>query len=968
MIMVMKRLKYSIVLALVMSACSIEPTIERPARVVISFEKEFAAAITRSSVFDSGIESIDTGAAIAFYDSETGILDSQCEVQNLTAPASFALPMKRMDIFVLGNVWYFDSDGNRSLPVFPASKADVPGMVYHIGGVTTYYGRTERFDEIAKYGIPVCACLENIDIRNAQELKMSVERLFARITVTVNHSGMSEESGVFRNEKLYFRQANGRIMPFAANGSAALSPSDVLASSDYESPMTDGNSRSYVFYLPENRKGTLLPGNTSPAGKTEEALRAAAGDAAALATYVEFSASIAKSAGGYGGGVTYRFYPGSDNVSNFDILRNKPYNINLSFNVDSVFEPSWKVDVDDDFEDSRLFCITKDAAFTDKLPDSLPVAVRKNRPGKVYVYMNKRGVMGQNDILGKEQDPGHKTSDLSDCAWSGDFSALANLGMTAEYSKTTGQLSFRVTDESKFQTGRNVPVTLTLYPGGKTVAMTLKTVENQEVSMNVDEFYLAMKRTAGARGFQGETLSVRALGDQSQSIFRTDPGASGKCLSTTPLALSGKSVDLFAFGICPTAPAELEFSSDDTFNDDPIKLSVNVYQPEYRTERKNLRLYYDGTAVPIPSILYDRRGAAMDKTVFDEESFNSLLLLEATYTLERGEKYTGFDGSNFYIDYLGTSGQNDDLASQIDVSYLSEPYYECLGAADVKPRSNLYTKSSRYSFLIYHPHFVTPFPQTITTDCFNVFGESELELSAEIAVYGNTSITFAQVVDSRNEKFDVSVEPVDEDVVRVKVLPKENEPLNLPIGKCTLTYFLFNNRVPANTIMGESFSTHCTVYHNVTLYPFAFVPLGQPRMAVKMLPPKVAWLMKNDPSLLHGNPDFQEVCGFSEFYRLVKFSYPVPVGLNMTRSTLLMSELNYVDIEYSGIFPDTYGSNMVFTRESAEEAMRRTWVTDVYFGRGLSRRDQPLTRSQDTGSDHLIVRISNQNLGYVLIE
>ena len=90
---------------------------------------------------------------------------------------------------------------------------------------------------------------------------------------------------------------------------------------------------------------------------------------------MEFAGALDPAAGGYGGDVTYRFYVGSDNCSNFDLERGREYDIRLSFRVGSLFEPDWKVELDN-WTDTRLFCLTADASFTDRLEEGRTVAVR----------------------------------------------------------------------------------------------------------------------------------------------------------------------------------------------------------------------------------------------------------------------------------------------------------------------------------------------------------------------------------------------------------------------------------------------------------------------------------------------------------------------------------------------------------------------------------------------------------------
>lgn len=963
--MIMKRLIFSVAAALAACACNFESPVERPAKVVVNFEKDYMCEPTKSSVFGIDIENIETGAVVAFYDAETRRLDSQCSVESLDSPMRVALPMRRMDVFVLGNLWFINGSGTKSAPVFPVSEDDVPSMVYRLGGGAVDGLRPETFGEVAEYGIPVCGSLKGVQISGGSVLNIRMERLFAKLLVTVDHSGMSATAGMFRNVKLYFRQANRVLAPFAEGGSRAETSADVLESSDYESPMADSACGTFVFYVPENRMGTLLSGNSNPAGKTMDALRAAAGNAADRATYVEFSADIDKSAGGYGGSVTYRFYPGSDNVANFDILRNKPYNINLSFNVDSVFEPSWKVDPGADFTDGRLFCVTKDAGFTERLPESQPVVVRKNRAGNVFVYMNRRGVLGSNDIVGKPYVTDYSASGLSDCAWGCDCTALERYGMTASYSNSSGKLTISVTDPSRFVAGKDIPVTLRLYPGGKTCTLKVRTGENQEAVMDMSDFYLAMKRHVNLRGFAGSRFTVRAVGAQSQNVLRPTGNDADVFLSSTPYTLSGTGVDLNAYGISPDRDVELQFSSDDGFNDDVISLKFKVLKPEYRTERKSLKLFVDGTGVPVPATFYDRAGRAMEKSVFDSSLYGQLLALKAGFSSETGDRFVGFDGSEFFVDYLGEPMASDRLEALINRGGVNNSRPDCLGEATTKPASPVYDQFSRYSFLVYYPYVKERIPEELTTEYFNEYNGSPFDLHADLALFGNTGVRFSKFDNLNRKKYDYRCEAVDEDVVRMSLVVPENSPMDLPIGVLTMEFTWSNSRARRG-IMAVSIVNQSLVKHNATLGPVAFITQGSPVMTVRLMAPKAAWLLKQSPAKLYSEPEWKELCGYSGFYSYIRFECPKATGPGQMMF-VDQHETNSCMLHYYDIFYEMYPVDRNFTVAGAENALRRNWVRNPYFLKD-GHTYYSSTQGEVSGNYYLRLGISSQNIGYVLIE
>lgn len=135
---------------------------------------------------------------------------------------------------------------------------------------------------------------------------------------------------------------------------SAMKPFLSLNKADSVSDLVDGDSASdsdlellnkgeeMVFYLFENMQGTLLPDNDDPWKKVPDNLK---DNNALLCSYVEVKAHFDGVSSIFAGDVTYRFYLGKDNCTNFDIKRNTNYKIELimSTNLDAV---SWKITSD----------------------------------------------------------------------------------------------------------------------------------------------------------------------------------------------------------------------------------------------------------------------------------------------------------------------------------------------------------------------------------------------------------------------------------------------------------------------------------------------------------------------------------------------------------------------------------------------------------------------------------------------
>ena len=98
----------------------------------------------------------------------------------------------------------------------------------------------------------------------------------------------------------------------------------------------------------------------------------------------------------------------------------------------------------DGWTDTRLFCLTADAGFSDRLENERTVAVRKNREGAFYLYMSPSGSLGaSNALLGKDAAPSasYVPSSLADCSWYvKDITGWENLDVSPRAGEGTGSL------------------------------------------------------------------------------------------------------------------------------------------------------------------------------------------------------------------------------------------------------------------------------------------------------------------------------------------------------------------------------------------------------------------------------------------------------------------------------------------------------------------------------------------------
>ncbi len=622
------------------------------------------------------VEQKGSGALVLVFRTETQQLDSyrfftQEEIRDQDrVPLKLRVPLAHCDFYILGNLnAVHKTQQSRFVNLmealgdsFPVNEAALESLVYWLdGGDLNGDWRRERFEEVAVCGIPYMHVKKNVDtagqIAQGQGIPGSDQcrRLFSKVTVRIDHAafdGGGADPGIFVNSRLYLRQANARLQPFSETPQKAGAPEDILPQSDYDSEMAPSNASvtTFSFYVPENMQGTLLPGNTDSRKKTPDELTRQGLEArAAFLTYVEFQGHLDRGAGGYGGDVTYRFYLGENNCSNFDLARGREYEISLTFRVGSLFEPDWKVEPVN-WDDSRLFCLTGDPGFADRLPEGRILAVRANRPGALYVYMNPGGVLGaRNALLGRDAltGPSFVPQSLADCAWYGSFLTpgsadsawLAERGIVPTWNPANGRLDFTVTDRSRLagHVGESRTLTLTLFPNGTSTAFTLRLLPDIMVSVAdglslTDEFYLGQKRTVTVSGFvEGDDIRYAADQDgcgrttgaaHTQNVqWKSSPDASAafpSCavdagghvvLSVSDPAYASQrcsgSLDIYAFYPNRFQPShsgwtsrngKVIFFSKDLLND-TVEVPLRISEPRLHTGVSEVHLPIDGNEV-----------------------------------------------------------------------------------------------------------------------------------------------------------------------------------------------------------------------------------------------------------------------------------------------------------------------------------------------------------------------------------
>ena len=216
----------------------------------------------------------------------------------------------------------------------PISEEDMKDHRYSVGSLREIEG-----------AFPMAWMKEGFTIEGSSPfLGISLERLLSRISFSIDRSELDD----FQVTAIKLRQGALGVYPFRED-SRAESASDV-ADGDWASASdlsTVNAGGEIAFYALENRQGVLMPGNSDPCSKTPDGIP----DNSELCTYLEMTSSYS---GQYQGvtvssdNVTYRFYLGEDNCTDFNVIRNKDVKINLKVTEDRIFDESWRVSYGED--------------------------------------------------------------------------------------------------------------------------------------------------------------------------------------------------------------------------------------------------------------------------------------------------------------------------------------------------------------------------------------------------------------------------------------------------------------------------------------------------------------------------------------------------------------------------------------------------------------------------------------------
>ena len=220
--------------------------------------------------------------------------------------------------------------------VLPRSESGLSEVTYRIPSYT------EGAGSLSARGLPMAGKLT----WPGHGSVIPVQRLLAKVTATLT---CEWEGAVIRSVRV--RNLNRTLRPFG----------EAVRDDDWDQQeFQDGTGTAtgtFVFYVPENRQGTIDGIQTSLDKNPDRN-----GEVRARSDRLTYLETVVEGTGTILGSITYRSYLGQNAVSDFDIRRNAHYRWTLRFRPDGLQYDDWKhdndltgtlsgLDIDDDWDD-----------------------------------------------------------------------------------------------------------------------------------------------------------------------------------------------------------------------------------------------------------------------------------------------------------------------------------------------------------------------------------------------------------------------------------------------------------------------------------------------------------------------------------------------------------------------------------------------------------------------------------------
>lgn len=344
----MKRARFfTVLLMAVLISCSTEfSRTQIGESAIIYFNPVQNGAGTKSYVMD---DSLITDSNVFVYDDD-GVLVYSSFSEGVVREARMLLfSDRRYQVHYVANCGNLTDDNNFSTASGADSFQYEPAFPVNTAGA-----------------VPMSFKSEPVDLARDREMDIPLERAIARVNISLNTDSLSDNS-TFIVKSLHIRNVPNSTKLFSesriTSARECLTEGYSAEADDIENLNT---GRTISFPIFENCQGDLLPGNKIQSGKQFDA----GNPLRDVCTFIELDAEISTQA--RHGTCTYRFYPGSDLFTNFDIKRNNDYRIVISPTEEGLSEESWRIDVTsmEDYITSIKLDAAKKELFTKGSPSS----------------------------------------------------------------------------------------------------------------------------------------------------------------------------------------------------------------------------------------------------------------------------------------------------------------------------------------------------------------------------------------------------------------------------------------------------------------------------------------------------------------------------------------------------------------------------------------------------------------------
>ncbi len=281
----------------------------------------------------------------------------------------------KYEIFILANMG--DQSGR-----IPADRRDMERFRYDV----------QSYSRMREKGLPMVCTVVTAWTKS---LNLNLRRLMAKLVVAVDKSNIAQSGGggadSFVGHKMEVSRVARAIYPFAPDGSSAKSPDDLFMEEDIEyeifPDMDVSTGDGTVLYVPENMQGVKSGAYESVGGKSESNPELLGEE---LCTYVSLDGYKNGYEDGVYGKLTYRFFPGADNLSNFDLKGGMSYNLTLKLTWNGMYtEGDWRVERSDWVDRRKIqLSLHRDGGFETNLSFSL---AKGSVHVPVYIYYTPQG-------------------------------------------------------------------------------------------------------------------------------------------------------------------------------------------------------------------------------------------------------------------------------------------------------------------------------------------------------------------------------------------------------------------------------------------------------------------------------------------------------------------------------------------------------------------------------------------------